>query len=1392
MTTNQTKYADYFQIDESYFPQINDESIKKGEELDPNFWMKTYPHKTFVEILKRTKRILDGGAGKSLWIYGKYGTGKSQCAYALRKILDPKVTNNDLDTYFNRYEPLRQQKDLLEQLKAKKDEGNILTVYRYASSDIDSNRILFYRIQESVLKALQSRGCTYLGTGSLRGAVLDWLEDPSNQKIFTVLLQKYPGKFPVTTASEIIKKLKDENKDHSELMSTILDIGHRDGFRAFTLTVDNLIEWLRDVMVQNQLKIIFIWDEFSEYFKNNRNSLTEFQKLVEMYDAGFFFVPVVHEFDSLSTDKNDQDWKKLRDRFYPEKIELPNDIAFALIGEAMTKKPSLENEWNSVSEDLANRVAEARKAVCKAAKLQDENVVKNVLPIHPVAVLALKYIAEFFQSNQRSIFNFIKVSKEDHGKAFQSYIEEEGPLSQQLFLTVDKLWDFLEKGKDNLRPKVQNMLDVYRRKTERQELEPFEQILVKTTVIMQALDMELNMAVDLFRVTAENLRLAFQGIDGWGDRQKIQKTADRLVEKDILFIDPKTKAYVVELGGAAMMERLEKAKGEIEKRLSTDKLVQDGEFDTILDLTPPLKLRFAEDMQSGKIKAVGKHNLQTTLSKLRSEQREQNGRFGVCAVFAHDAAESATLSRKVRELAEQYKDVQGLVLIDATDVPLSDEQRTDYINYAASAQVNQTEDLRTANNSIEKASRILKNDWRRAVQAGKFVVYWRGSERESCNNVNDVRSCLQKIVSETYPTAYEFTPRLTETQLKDSQAKSSANCGIVQNTSGVVVGIEKHLFPQPGVWQTEKYWKSGTDKIVEIKKAVDKLIVAAFKKEGNIPLPTICNLLKEKYGFIRSNLYMFLTGFLLKEYNNDSYRFLGKSGPEEISADLLAQGIALCYSDNIKDLDKAGAILERTPEENAFYKLTKEVWGKECDTPGSTSSCIIEVLRKRGFPLRCLATRVPAETYKAVEKYIGIIGSTGSEQLELLREVGKMAIANPGLSTSLKEAVSQEKLQKSTEEFLHDFEGGQLWRIVQALGVDDIVLSETRKRFNVKYQLLWEESTQDQVFQELQESFVFAHQTNILFKAACKTEEEALDIWRDIMKNWFRVSHQLVEEKYPELQPFVGFLLGICRGDIIEPEKLRTANETLKKYPELIADIFANRDDFFFEVYKLHLNDIDRSDVEQVTTKLPKEMFSKTPNETYSLVSAAADEVRQNQLRNRLKALWKEKTGTSDPRDWSVVHKMPIRCLVAREEDSEALAAFNAILQPGKSDHEIQEALAYLGKTGLFELASDSQYREKKFIERFLPDGYGAVITLDLAKEAMGKTGVHPYDWYEDPNVKAALKELATKEYQAHGFEKVNAIIDQMNDAEAKHYLKQLINDNVHVGLEILSREGSK
>ena len=133
------KYREYFDIDEMYFPCIDDAAINAGAP-----WENTYPHSTFITMLTEMERALGRqNNGKTLWIEGAYGTGKSQCAYALRKILE--VPEAELRAYWNRYEPLKKKTDLLEKLVGHKKKG-IVVAHRYASGGIMSARDLFFAV----------------------------------------------------------------------------------------------------------------------------------------------------------------------------------------------------------------------------------------------------------------------------------------------------------------------------------------------------------------------------------------------------------------------------------------------------------------------------------------------------------------------------------------------------------------------------------------------------------------------------------------------------------------------------------------------------------------------------------------------------------------------------------------------------------------------------------------------------------------------------------------------------------------------------------------------------------------------------------------------------------------------------------------------------------------------------------------------------------------------------------------------------------------------------------------------------------------------------------------------------------------------------------------------
>lgn len=497
------KYREYLDVDEEYFPQINNQSI----EASPNFWKRTFPHQTFIEMLKNMERVLARQEKRSLWIEGAYGTGKSQCAYTLKKILE--VPEEELRAYFNTYESLKKKSDLLEKFIGHKQKG-ILTAHRYASGGIDSPRALFLAVQDSIRAALIEQKL-YAGENTLKESIIAWIDKPEQKQFINTLLQKpkWSAMFSQSNAEEVLSALR-KGGEVKNLMDNLFLLADEEGITALNIDADRLLNWLTDIIDRNNIKIVFIWDEFSDYFKNNRESLSEFQKLVELVNSKpFYFIVVTHESGQLFTTA-DATWTKVRDRFIPVQITLPDNIAFDLIGHAIDVKSAAKTDWEVFAGDLNSRLNSSRTAVMKATGITDEQVIKKIMPLHPMAAFLLKNIASAFKSNQRSMFDFIKSQNTDDVKAFQWFIENTKPDDDHPLLTVDMLWNFFyEKGRDYLAVDIRRILDTF---PQQKNLRDDEKAVLKAILIMQAIDQRLGGAIDLFKTTEQNLSYVFEGI----------------------------------------------------------------------------------------------------------------------------------------------------------------------------------------------------------------------------------------------------------------------------------------------------------------------------------------------------------------------------------------------------------------------------------------------------------------------------------------------------------------------------------------------------------------------------------------------------------------------------------------------------------------------------------------------------------------------------------------------------------------------------------------------------------------------------------------------------------------------------------------------------------------
>ena len=1378
------KYCEYFDIDERYFPCIDDEAIRAGAP-----WENTYPHDTFIALLNNVQKMLSGHTKRSIWIHGSYGTGKSQCAYALKKILE--VPEAELRGYWSRYKDLQKSPnlDLLEKLIGQKSR-KIVTAFRYASGSIDSTRELLRAVQETIRTALEEQNVDYLGEDTLKDSIIAWIEDPFHKEFLDSLLKtsKYSCRFSQSNADEILNALH-KGGELKELVGNIFYLAEEEGITAMNINTDRLISWLKDVIAKNHIKIVLIWDEFSDYFKKNRDSLGEFQKLVTLCEGTpFYFIIVTHQTGSIITNV-DQGWSVVKQRFDFSEITLPDNIAFDLISHAFSKKPAANENWNAISDDLYRSVPNSTKAVKTAAGLTDVKAVKDILPIHPYAAMILKNIAQAFEANQRSMFDFIKTAKDDDVKAFQWFISNTTPDDERPFLTVDLLWNFFyERGRNNLTPDIQLILDTFPRQ---QNLSSKEQSVLKAILTIQAIDQRLGSSIELFHVTEKNLAYAFEGIRDLEGHAAIG-IAKKLVDEGILYKRPigNNQEVFAMAALAGDQAKIDKYKENIRENATTTKLVAEGGLETTLPLSAALKLRFGWE-GTEKIRTVTLSDFTKTMNEPRYKHSKDG--FNAVMALAKDDNEVIPLRKAIASTLadEEYK---GIIIIDALSTPLGIDAFEQYVDFSAMAAYYVSNDKALSADNANKARRILDSGWKNRIINGQIIIYSdREPNGERHSNMQGVLSSLASTVKEKYPFVFDFSKGVTDPMLSVSELAASSKCGIIQITKGRVSNIEKQILPN--VWKTDSYWESQpTLPISKIKIRLEKRIREAFSDVGHISIREICDLLKDEFGFVPCNLSSFLTGFLLKEYSGEPYHYGDSQNKHEpMSPDKLAEMIGTYTKTLNLAKYKDTYIVEMTSHEQIFFDLTKKSFGLEQETCLSVGQMIQEIrakIRDIGLPIWCLSEVDTYGHFEFIEKYMELIQKEGKDAHLKAIEIGRAAEQKSTLGDNLAFLISNENCQKGMNEFLKRFENGRILELADKIGAGSGLLDDIRKLFNVKYFCNWNKDLGENEIRKLLTNYGIVLESNILLKTRSNSLSKTLSDWRDKMKFVF-ISPEQIEMKYPSLTKLVDSLRKIVLGQELLPEQLKDFHNELVAHGSVFSDLLAKEKSIFGEVYSAYLDGFCDEEIREIRSKLPQGMFCLCASECNEEVKLQTELFRQRQTKTKLHSLWKDNTGTRDPREWSSTYEVPIFCLVPEKEFDKAKKAFDTINRINSTEKEVEEALEYLQNTQLFADLKDEEKREKAFVQIFIGEFSDVLHDTKKVQNELKRLSIDPYDWYENPLVKKVIRSHAEREYLRGGCKKALELIEKMSDDTLRKYLREIIQRNMAVGIEIMRHEGA-
>lgn len=627
----------------------------------------------------------------------------------------------------------------------------------------------------------------------------------------------------------------------------------------------------------------------------------------------------------------------------------------------------------------------------------------KILPIHPYTALLLKHISSGFDSNQRSMFDFIKNDRGEEIKGFQWFIDNYGPLDANPLLTVDMLWDFFyEKGRASLSTDIRTILDCYAR-TETKQLSSDEKRVLKAVLLLQAISQKVGGSVEFFVPNDKNINNAFEGTD-------IEREAARIAAK----LERDKIIYKKSLGGGEFQYsaltggvdtgKIEEIKEQLKDR-PTATLIQEGSLSSTLNLPKSLALRYF-------ISYASLSDFDTVIKRLRAEEDKYLNKLCAVVTLAKDDNEAATLNKKIKDAVSNgsYK----MIFIDATTTPMGRDAIEQYCENKANAQYQNGKDNNQARTYDTYALQVLSS-WRDRIAKGEFLVFSQDlPDGKRFASADGLYSYLQDVNLHKFPYCLEqYT--VTDSMYQLSSLKMGAECGAKQDTMGIfksanpTTKLEEAL---KGAWKVNDYWKTAPNlmPISKIKIAVEEKITQSFKEEGRVSVTDIYSMLKqEPYGFLPCNLTAFVLGFVLKEYVDGSYTWSDGLTNDAFNIaklkEVIDEVIKLDVTPNNRFKDKY--IVTMTAEEKAFNEATASAFSipaSFCTSIEQTRERIRGKMKELSFPvwvLQYILDNEPLTTDKQVistliENYSYIANNNNAHvnktDSDIALEIGKLCI----------------------------------------------------------------------------------------------------------------------------------------------------------------------------------------------------------------------------------------------------------------------------------------------------------------------------------------------------------------------------------------------------------------
>ena len=1397
-------YNEYIKVDPNFIPVFS----RNSDRTYPDKWQSFYPHSSFKTILKDIVETLEKSnetKDRSVWMSGAYGTGKTYASFVIKHILEddietitPYFTQNGMET-------------LLARVKGIRSKGRILVVQRSASAGINTQDKLFNAIVESVRKAVTDAGLSYTGAESLSDKILTILKHPETSAFnFQGAFNKYRGKFTeYGSVDSIIKDLEElDLEDKLGLLDTIIEVAALEGFN-WSMSTEEIVDWLEDVRKGNNLySIVFIWDEFTEYFKNNQNNITGLQEIAQASSriSCYLFLITHSSAGQLIQDKGSK--TIIEARFKLDTIELEESTAFKLLGQALRHEADLADEWKHTSDQLWDGVKRGSVDVIKNKdySIQDDDF-RALLPMHPYAAYLLKFIAKDISSNQRTIFQFLSgdYSGDEDKTNFKWFIEHFAfEYGKWNYLTADYLWDYFFKTSNvdldsafiQTISHYNNFAPLCDDPTNKQLGERRRRVL-KVTLLLAALQAKNGAdartgATSLMRPTLVNIKACFAGTP---QEATVEQDLNYFTSKGIVGkIESAREILFVMTSAAIDTERMNQIIEETRKAITFEKLVADSNYDIADKFMPDgyLKLRM-------KVFNVSPVNAKAEAEKVEKTENHIPTFF----LFAKNEAEQGKIKETVAAIFDKVG--ERCVVVDFSSLPFSDALFNKFIESKAKEKYfsvipNQKSQFELA----KKTSQEVLNEWTRKLITTSLYVYSEPTKSVQKTGGSNLRKELREINAAFYGCGLEEISQndklFSETGFKETVAQMAmgkidipANYSYVRNVSSRLQG--------DGIWNTPKYWDAHpAHPVSKMKTAINEIIEKSFDKSSMVSVTDIWKeLQKPPFGLLPNTGSVFLLGFLLGEYADSTYY---KRDTNNNTVSLNYIGLSELIFGVVKNLPKAQGqfIVRQTSAQKKFCDVTGEIFkiaqGKRNSVDDIAKNINIYLTNNK-YPMWSIRYYIEEELYShdycdaMVQlttlfcEFIKPETKIDRERSKIVDDIVKLYQQYNAIDEVYRDILNAENMRSGMSYYIAQYKP-ELIQVASNLKVESkeyLELLNAKLSYDSSY--LWELGDTNRQIDNLYIDLKLIFDINRVLTTKQKTYDDAKKALVEKL-NIVKIPYALLKELRPDLITIVD------QFNLIKDNAPFNKAETSSTIANL-ADDFV---EFFNNQFEVFCKAVDRALRTTIATDEYEHLFNKVPSGTLFEETDKFTTTMQHELSNYRKSkktrkmfdAWEKATNSVNPSDWSQKNGIPVLCLFT-EDILTAQKIFDALNRTTNlpTEKDIDDAIVFLQSEKLNKL-KDIDICTTKFIDFFAGE-YAYVITSadELRDQIRTAVGTKVYDWYAKANsCKATIRQFATQRYQMTYRSQAKERIRKLSAEQAQKYLDELIDKDPLLGINIL------